>query len=99
MCVGLTGRRLLQGPLRRTLCATKPPVPALLKRRLLLEWMPLEYNEAVGYLMTAADHEEGVNLTYPEWRALIYVASQHDFSAPHLRLESDDEAVDADAAP
>jgi hypothetical protein len=85
--------------LRRTLCATKPPVPALLKRRLLLEWMPLEYNEAVGYLMTAADHEEGVNLTDPEWRALIYVASQHDFSAPHLRLESDDEAVDADAAP
>ncbi len=62
-------------------------------------WQPLEYNEAVGYLMTAADHEEGVNLTYPEWRALIYVASQHDFSAPHLRLESDDEAVDADAAP
>jgi hypothetical protein len=61
--------------------------------------MPLEYNEVVGYLMTAADHEEGVNLTYPEWRALIYVASQHDFSAPHFRLESDDEAVDADAAP
>jgi hypothetical protein len=99
MCVGLTGRRLLQGPLPRTLCATKPPVPALLERRLLLEWMSLEYNEAVGYLMTAADHEEGVNLTYPEWRALIYGASQHDFSAPHFRLESDDEAVDADAAP
>ena len=99
MCVGLTGRRLLQGPLPRTLCATKPPVPALLERRLLLEWMPLEYNEVVGYLMTAADHEEGVNLTYPERRALIYVASQHDFSAPHFRLESDDEAVDADTAP
>ena len=49
--------------------------------------------------MTAADHEEGVNLTDPEWRALIYVASQHEFSAPHLRLESDDEAVDTDAAP
>jgi hypothetical protein len=49
--------------------------------------------------MTAADYEEGVNLTDPEWRALIYVASQHDFSAPHFRLESDDEAVDADAAP
>ena len=48
--------------------------------------------------MTAADHEEGVNLTDPEWRALIYVASQHDFSAPHLRLERDDEAVDIDAA-
>ena len=48
--------------------------------------------------MTAADHEEGVNLTDPEWRALIYVASKHDFSAPHLRLERDDEAVDIDAA-
>jgi hypothetical protein len=47
--------------------------------------------------MTAADHEEGVNLTDPEWRALIYVASQHDFSALHLRLEKDDEAVDVDA--
>ena len=99
MCVVLTGRRLLQGPLPRTLCATKLPVPALLERRLLLEWMPLEDNEVVGYLMTAADHEEGVNLTYPEWRALTYVASQHVFSAPHLRLESDDEAVDADTAP
>ncbi len=52
----------------------------------------------MGYLMTAADHEEGVNLTDPEWRALIYVASQHDFSAPHLRLERDDEAVDIDVA-
>jgi hypothetical protein len=44
--------------------------------------------------MTAAVHEEGVNLTDSEWRALIYVASQHDFSAPHLRLESDDESVE-----
>ena len=59
----------------------------------------LEYNEAVGYLITAADGKASVNLTDPEWRALIYVASQHDFSAPHLRLESDDEAVDADTAP
>jgi hypothetical protein len=97
--VGLAGRRLVQGPLPRTLCATKPPVPALLERRLLLEWMKLEYNEVVRYPMTAADHEEGVNLTYPDWRALIYVASQHDFSALHFRLESDDEAADADAAP
>jgi hypothetical protein len=23
----------------------------------------------------------------PEWRALIYVASRHGYSAPHLRLE------------
>ena len=48
--------------------------------------------------MTAADHEEGVNFADPEWRALIYVASQHDFSAPHLRVEKDNEAVDVDAA-
>ena len=52
----------------------------------------------MGYLMTAADDEEGVNLTDAEWRALIYVASQHGFSAPHLRLERDDEAVDIDDA-
>jgi hypothetical protein len=52
----------------------------------------------VGYLISAAEGEEGINLTDPEWRALIYVASQHDFSAPHLRLERDDEAVDIDAA-
>ena len=82
----------------RTLCATKPPVPALLERRLLLEWMPLEYNEAVGYLISAAEAETSVNLTDAEWRALIYVASQHHFSAPHLRLERDDEAVGIEAA-
>ena len=52
----------------------------------------------MGYLITAAEDEEGVNLTDPEWRALIYVASQHDFSAPHLRLERDDEAVGIEAA-
>jgi hypothetical protein len=55
----------------------------------------LEYNDAVGYLITAAaDGEASLNLTDPEWRALIYVASQHDFSAPHLRVERDDESVD-----
>jgi hypothetical protein len=48
----------------------------------------------VGYLISAAEGEEGINLTDPEWRALIYVASQHDFSAPHLRLDSGDEAVE-----
>ena len=48
----------------------------------------------MGYRITAADGETSVNLTDPEWRALIYVASQHDFSAPHLRLERDDEPVD-----
>src|SRR5215208_2075343 len=55
----------------------------------------LEYNDAVGYLITAAaDGEASVNLTDPEWRALIYVASQHDFSAPHLRVERGSESVD-----
>src|ERR671910_1574909 len=54
----------------------------------------LEYNEAMGYLMTAAEGGISVNLTDPEWRALIYVASQHDFSAPHLRLERGGESVD-----
>ena len=54
----------------------------------------LEYNEAVGYLITAADGGASVNLTDSEWRALIYVASQHDFSAPHLRLERGGESVD-----
>ena len=51
----------------------------------------------MGYLISAAEAETSVNLTDSEWRALIYVASQHDFSAPHLRLEKDDEAVDVDA--
>jgi hypothetical protein len=59
-------------------------------------WMlaTLEYNKDVGYLITAADGGTRVNLTDPEWQALIYVASQHGFSAPHLRLESGGESVD-----
>ena len=48
----------------------------------------------MGYLIAAADGGASVNLTDSEWRALIYVASQHDFSAPHLRIERDDEPVD-----
>ena len=48
----------------------------------------------MGYLILAAGSEARVNLTDPEWRALIYVASQHDFSAPHLRLERGGESVD-----
>ena len=49
---------------------------------------PLGYNGLVGYRITAEEsQEEGVNLTDPEWRALIYVASNHGFSGPHLRLE------------
>ena len=59
-------------------------------------WMlaTLEYNGAVGYLISAAGSAASVNLTDSEWRALIYVASQHDFSAPHLRLERGGESVD-----
>ncbi len=59
-------------------------------------WMlaTLEYNGAVGYLISAAGSEASVNLTDSEWRALIYVASQHDFSAPHLRVERGGESVD-----
>ena len=54
----------------------------------------------MGYLISAAETEKSVNLTDPEWRALtlIYVASQQDFSAPHVRLERNNEAVYIDAA-
>ena len=53
----------------------------------------------MGYRITAAGGEAGANLTEPEWRALIYVASQHGFSAPHLRLEDgEEEALEAEAA-
>jgi hypothetical protein len=44
----------------------------------------------VGYLISAAEGQTSVNLTDPQWRALIYVASQHGFSAPHLRLEGEE---------
>ena len=40
----------------------------------------------------------GANLTDAEWRALVYVASQHGFSAPHLRLEEGEEALDVQSA-
>ena len=39
-----------------------------------------------------------MNLTDPEWRALIYVASDHGFSGPHLRLEEGEEALAVEAA-
>ena len=48
--------------------------------------------------MTAAGGGAGVNLTDPEWRALIYVASRHGFSGPQLRLEDGEEALDVEAA-
>jgi hypothetical protein len=48
----------------------------------------------VGYLISAAEGETSVTLTNSEWRALIYVASKHGFSAPGLRLEGEDETLD-----
>jgi hypothetical protein len=48
----------------------------------------------VGYLISAAEGQTSVNLTDPQWRALIYLASQHGFSAPHLRLEAENETLE-----
>jgi hypothetical protein len=48
--------------------------------------------------MTAAGGEVGADLTDPEWRALVYVASNHGFSAPHLRVEKGEEALQMEAA-
>jgi hypothetical protein len=50
----------------------------------------------MGYLIEAAEGQRSVNLTDPQWRALIYLASKHDFSAPHLRLEAGDETLEVD---
>jgi hypothetical protein len=61
-------------------------------------WLPPEYNEAVGYLISAAEGQTSVNLTDSQWRALIYVASLHGFSAPHLRLEAEDDTLAVDAS-
>jgi hypothetical protein len=55
-----------------------------------------KYNVAVDYVISAAEGQRSVNLTDPQWRALIYVASQHGFSAPHLRLEAEDETLEVD---
>jgi hypothetical protein len=52
----------------------------------------------VGYLIWAAEGQTSVHLTDPEWRALIYLASLHGFSAPHLRLEAEDESLEVDAS-
>jgi hypothetical protein len=59
---------------------------------------PRLYNRLVGYRLTAAESEAGVNLTDAEWRAVIYVASRYEFSAPHLRLEVRGQAIDVDPA-
>ena len=55
-----------------------------------------EYNDAVGYLISAAEGQRSVNLTDSQWQALIYLASKHGFSAPHLRLEAEDETLEVD---
>jgi hypothetical protein len=52
----------------------------------------------VGYLISAPEGQTSVNLTDPQWRALIYVASLHGFSAPHLRLEGEDETLEVDGS-
>ena len=52
----------------------------------------------MGYLISAAEGQTSVNLTDPQWRALIYVASQHGFSAPHLRLEAEEETLEVDGS-
>jgi hypothetical protein len=57
-----------------------------------------EYNGAMGYLIEAAEGQRSVNLTDTEWRALVYVASQHGFSAPHLRLEAEEETLEVDGS-
>jgi hypothetical protein len=50
----------------------------------------------VGYLISAAEGQRSVNLTDSQWQALIYLASKHGFSAPHLRLEAEDETLEVD---
>ena len=55
-----------------------------------------KYNGTVGYLISAAEGQRSVNLTDSQWRDLIYLASKHGFSAPHLRLEGKDETLEVD---
>jgi hypothetical protein len=52
----------------------------------------------VAYLISAAEGEARVNLTDSQWRALIHVASLHGFSAPHLRLEEEEETLEVDGS-
>ena len=52
----------------------------------------------MGYLISAAEGQRSVNLTDSEWQALIYVASLYGFSAPHLRLEEEDETSEVDGS-
>ena len=52
----------------------------------------------MGYLISEAEGQTSVNLTDPQWRTLIYLASKHGFSAPHLRLEGEDETLEVDGS-
>jgi hypothetical protein len=49
-------------------------------------------------MISAAEGQTSVDLTDPQWRALVYVASKHGFSAPHLRLEGKDETLEVDGS-
>jgi hypothetical protein len=51
----------------------------------------------MGYLISAAEGQTSVKLTDSQWQALIYLASQHGFSAPHLMLEAE-EALEVDGS-
>ena len=52
----------------------------------------------MGYLISAAEGQTSVNLADSEWRALIYLTSKHGFSAPHLRLEAEDETLEVEGS-
>ena len=52
----------------------------------------------MGYLISAAEGQRSVNLTDSQWRAVVYVASRHGFSAPHLRLEAEGETLGVDGS-
>ena len=53
---------------------------------------------ALGIPDNCGGGEVGADLTDPEWRALVYLASQHGYSAPHLRLEEGEAALDVQTA-
>jgi hypothetical protein len=83
---------------RKTSARSRKPLASKVLSRQNRCWRPPAYNEAVGYLISAAEGQTSVNLTDPQWRALVYVASEHGFSAPHLRLEGKDEILEVDGS-
>jgi hypothetical protein len=84
---------LRSSPLAAAVCPPWLYLPVGIETRAIAK-----YNWAVGYLISAAEGQTSVNLTDPQWRALIYVASKHGFSAPHLRLEGEDETLEVDGS-